>query len=1482
MKKYLLSIITILTLSYLNTYAQTSDITYGCVPLKVNFQAPNSSVGYFWDFGDGSFSYDQITSNQFLKSGNYTVTLKESETGKVVGTLLINVYDKPTITFSISQNIGCSPLNTTFTNTTILNSNIKVLDYIWVFGDGTGGNGNSVSHSFLNTGKYDITLKINTEMPTCNQTVIKTEAIEVISSPVASFNTSPTNTLTCDSTIDITYSSTSTGVKPLNYLWVFKNGDTARVANPGKKTFKNGNFYPSLTVNYTGIQGCSSSFYSNVSVGKPSANITLNQDSVCVKSAVRVSTNSQGIIKWSFGNDATTNNYFTPKTFSFLKDDSVFYSFDGKKQIILEVTSFNGQCKTLDTANIYVEDFDVEIQSQPTFSCENGTTFSYTAITKNQNSKYKWTSFGSDYKFQPHDSAQSVTLVRYSSAADKIYSVNKLESNTIGVYAKSLSSGCKSNIQINDTLWRPNALIFPNKNKGCVPLDVTFSDSSTTFSKNKIIQWEWIFGDGSPNQINAINNPVSHTYVTPGEYNAKLIVTTEKGCKDTSYVQLIQAGNNISSEIDFTVSKNEVCTGELFTIDITKQSSKVDGYHINAEDNRTFHCSNQTSLDWAYRNTVGPQDISIDLDYNGCISKLTKSNIINVKGAIPKIDYYALCSSPSSFNFKNKSLGNANITWDFGDNTAFSNLDNPIHNYSNTGDYTITLLTVPLDGCPAKFITENIKVRNVQAKFNSDSLLCIKQPYIFDAKKSIDVGTNCNANYSWQFPSEDRRPYTSKYDTASFNFTKAGNQSIKLIVKDDNGCTDTISKKIKVFDININASVDKKLICNPSIVTFKDNSIGDTLITSWNWDFGDNQSALIANTTHTYTTSPQIGSTYPVKLTLTDKIGCVKDTNITISYYKPITNIDVSDNSICFGDTITVSANDFFQGNSSLNFNWDFGNSSTSNKQLNKVYYSSVNSYKIKLNYDEKATGCKGSDSLTVNMQSYPTANFYSNVDTIKVLCAPSPITFTDNSNSNSPITQVWKVLNTSQPTISNPTYQISLQRGTYQIFHSVSTSFGCSDTLIKEIKLYDPRGNFDMDKTSICKGSEINFSIKDTSQVVSYAWDFGDGNSVDNIGQVTHKFNYHPAQGTVKVKLVVFGPDKQCPRYPNKDVNIYKIIADFNRKNRSIPDSIAKDSSICFSEGGFRLFNRSQLASTYMWNFGDGITSSTDSTPVHQYANPGKYTVSLAITNDQYQCVDTIRKDIFVYKNPILTVTTDTVCQGQTLSMFVNNHKLRSKYKWSPSTGLNNDSIYNPIATLLKSKSYEVIEVDSNSCGDTTNVVAEIVEPIQYNKWDTTIVIGDPVTLPATKPNNIYNFNWSPQLYGICDTCNTPLVYPLKDIVYTLNITDKLGCFNKNSEFGITVRPETFVKLPTTFTPNGDGNNDIIYVEGWGVKQLITYQIFNRWGELIFSSNNMNHGWDGTFKGEYQNSDVYVYKVKALDWRDKEIVQEGYINLIK
>ena len=121
-----------------------------------------------------------------------------------------------------------------------------------------------------------------------------------------------------------------------------------------------------------------------------------------------------------------------------------------------------------------------------------------------------------------------------------------------------------------------------------------------------------------------------------------------------------------------------------------------------------------------------------------------------------------------------------------------------------------------------------------------------------------------------------------------------------------------------------------------------------------------------------------------------------------------------------------------------------------------------------------------------------------------------------------------------------------------------------------------------------------------------------------------------------------------------------------------------------------------------------------------------------------------------------------------------------------------------------------------------------------------------------------------------------------IKTITYNISTLDFNNCFPKNQSVTIEVIEAFSAGLPDTFTPNGDGINDIIYIKGWGIAEILEFKIYNRWGEVVFETNDLSQGWNGKYKGKDQEIDTYVYILRVKGFADEEISAKGLINLTR
>src|ERR1019366_2537518 len=495
------------------------------------------------------------------------------------------------------------------------------------------------------------------------------------------------------------------------------------------------------------------------------------------------------------------------------------------------------------------------------------------------------------------------------------------------------------------------------------------------------------------------------------------------------------------------------------------------------------------------------------------------------------------------------------------------------------------------------------------------------------------------------------------------------------------------------------------------------------------------------------------------------------------------------------------------------------------------------------------------------------------------VFCSPKFVTFTDSSKVgiySMPLSQNWDITSFGALNGSSDA-QTFINSGTYSVTLTVSTTNGCKDTLVKKYLVVAPKGDFNMNITSICKGDSIRFTNDSLVDVVKYTWFFGDGDTVSNINPVSHTYNFLPPSGSTKASLIVYGQGG-CAWPVEKVVQIHYVKADFTR---SLTDL---DTAICLGNPIF-LTDSSKNANVYSWTLGDGSNSASTTSFSHKYNTTGKFNITLAVKNNAFGCTDTITKAVIVNAVPQVTAIGDSVCDNSIAHLSVTNYNPAYLYSWKDTVGLSNSHIYNPtfIATKPGNNYYYVTAtIASTGCFTTDTAPVFVVAPLVGYEMDTSIVIGQYVTLPINNQSGFVQFTWTPTTGLSCLTCSNPQVQPMEDITYSAFMADILGCSSATAIFKIHIYPETFVKLPTTFTPNGDGLNDIIYVDGWGIKDLISFEIYNRWGELIFKTSELTEGWNGYYKGVLQNSDTYVYKVDATTYRDTEVAKEGHINLMR
>nr|MBA2249524.1 gliding motility-associated C-terminal domain-containing protein [Chitinophagaceae bacterium] len=245
-----------------------------------------------------------------------------------------------------------------------------------------------------------------------------------------------------------------------------------------------------------------------------------------------------------------------------------------------------------------------------------------------------------------------------------------------------------------------------------------------------------------------------------------------------------------------------------------------------------------------------------------------------------------------------------------------------------------------------------------------------------------------------------------------------------------------------------------------------------------------------------------------------------------------------------------------------------------------------------------------------------------------------------------------------------------------------------------------------------------------------------------------------------------------------------------------------------------------------------------------------------------------------------------DTLCKGRSAQLFAEG---ANTYAWTPAAGLSNSKIAQPIATPAATTNYMVIGMDGNGCFKDTGYVPIKVFPLPsvHAGDDKSISVGQSIDLFPTISPDVTGVNWSPTSGIFRNAYPGITVKPSVSTEYTVEVSNAGGCIARDKVSIYVTCNNSNIFVPNTFSPNGDGTNDIFYPRGSGIFKIKLFRIFNRWGEVIFEKANINaneasQGWDGTFKGQKLPPDVFVYTMDVVCENNTLLIFKGNVALIQ
>jgi len=321
------------------------------------------------------------------------------------------------------------------------------------------------------------------------------------------------------------------------------------------------------------------------------------------------------------------------------------------------------------------------------------------------------------------------------------------------------------------------------------------------------------------------------------------------------------------------------------------------------------------------------------------------------------------------------------------------------------------------------------------------------------------------------------------------------------------------------------------------------------------------------------------------------------------------------------------------------------------------------------------------------------------------------------------------------------------------------------------------------------------------------------------------------------------------------------------------MPDA-GTDKIICYGESVTLSGSSSGTGLSYSWLPVDGLDNPAEANPA---ANPASSTVYTLTITDLGGCTATDEALVTVNPLPAVQAGPDTlVCPGSVVQFSASGGL---SYAWNPVEGLSDPASPFPSYTASEPAAFSVIITDANGCSDTASASVEVQPfPSVDAGPDTLVYLGESVTLLGSGSGEL---QWIPPT-GLSDpSAAEPTASPTNTTWYYLTSTSAIGCQSVDSVL-LTVIFDPIVEFPNAFSPNGDGLNDFFSVVVRGPVAVEAYRIYNRWGEIVFESNSPESGWDGTYRGNAQETGTYVFHFLGLDPNGMGIERHGTLHLVR
>jgi PKD repeat protein len=1030
----------------------------------------------------------------------------------------------------------------------------------------------------------------------------------------------------------------------------------------------------------------------------------------------------------------------------------------------------------------------------------------------------------------------------------------------------------------------------------CTPQEVTFHNTSVGG-----LNYYWDFGDGATSNNNSPIVVHEFTNTTASEiiYPVSLIIENASGCRDT-VIREVTIFPQIQANFNMTTSG---C--HPLEVSFQNMSTGADSYYWDFGDggsSQQFEMVRTFTNSSHFESKIYEVKLIAESLY-GCIDSLILPIVVYPK---PKANYSVSdlsgCS-PLTVDFTHAALGATTFIWNFGDGTGdVTTQGDASHTYIHSGetaaDLTTRLIVQNIHGC-RDTLEQNLQIFPlITAGINVSELNGCHPLEVNIINNS--VGATAATPYFWSYGDGNystSQELSQPYVFENFSHTETQDFIIRLKAESYYGCKDSTYVTVTV-NPRPKAAFEPSVLegCSPLPVQFTDASIGAGI---YSWQFGNgNNSQQTGSTNHVFNQPYDQGpGEFIIELNVENQFGCDDVTTRQITVFPDITaQFDVTTEGC---HPLDVNFNNLSLGVDQ--HTWTLGDGTITN-EVNPDYTYFNESYTAPANYTVNLHtlslyGCEAEISKQITVFPRPKSDF-----SVNITHGCSPLDVQIENLSIGGTNYAWILGGTTsynqEPMFSHVFRNLQDEPQAFTVSLTTGNQHGCTRQSEKLITVYpEVYAAFTADNPFMAGCNPLDLNFENLSERAhEYQWSFGDGShsTASNPSNIFFTQSTHESYYDVKLRAEsVYG----CKDSIVRQARVYPV---------PVADMFVSPQSQVFPDRSIVAENLSAPGSwQYHWDMGDGTRiTKTENTPVEHTYHWGSgdyatrhFTVNLMVGN-QF-CHDTISQEVVILA-PHPLVGFDPSEQGcpPLEVQFRNDTQYGLEFFWDFDDG-NYSSEENPRHTFYDPGEYLVKLLVSGEGGmDSAYQTITVFEPPRANFRASPPVIQLPyqsvqmINLSSMGAyyewhmgdGNVY-YEYAPE-----HQYENPGEY---DITLIVGTDTNPQCFDQiTKQSAVIAEQPCKIVFPNAFTPNttgpnggayivNDPANHVFYPVHIGIRDY-RLEIYNRWGEFLFRSEDLEIGWDGYYRGRLSSMDVYVWKVWATCYDGTEIRDAGDVTLYR